>query len=139
MPPSTYLEAADQFLNVADLQIGYGSFSNGCYLYWKGGRGDTRNAEFRCNKNKGHKFWIRKKGNDYLIGWTRGNTSCPLYWKGGSGNTKNAEFKCGQKGGKFWIRPIVGRMENRNNVIDTSDNPSYNLILLTSNFTFLEI
>ena len=70
-------------------------------MFWLGGSGTTKNAEFRCNENKGDIFWIEKRGNDYLIGYD----NCPLFWKGGSGTTSlNAEFRCGGNGDTFWIR-----------------------------------
>ena len=96
-------ESADKFIGSNSIEIGYGDHSNGCYLYWKGGSGTTKNAEFRCKKNKGDKFWIKKSG-DKTNGYKIGYDNCPLYWSGGYGTTHNGEFRCGSPGDKFWIR-----------------------------------
>ena len=51
---------ADLLLGNPNLEIGFGSFSNGCYLSWSRGSGSRNNVEFQCNKNKGDKFSIKK-------------------------------------------------------------------------------
>ena len=93
-------ESADQFLG-ANLEIGFGPFVGGCYLYWQGQSGNTKDAQFRCGESSGDKFWIKKRGMDYYIGFAE----CPLYWRGDQGYRKNAEFRCGDSGDAFWIKP----------------------------------
>ena len=95
--------SVDRFTNNKDLQFGFG---DNCYLYWRGGSGNTKNGEFRCKKSSGDKFWIEKRSDLYSIGTYVGDLRCPLYWRGDSGNVKNAEFRCGQPiSDLFWIRP----------------------------------
>ena len=89
----------DMFEGTDKLQIGYG---NNCHLFWRGDRGNVKNAEFRCATSKGDNFWIKKQGDQYAIGFD----DCPLYWRGDSGNVKNAEFRCGKPiSDLFYIKP----------------------------------
>ena len=95
--------SVDRFTNNKDLQFGFGST---CYLHWRGDSGNTKNAEFRCNKASEDHFWIEKRSGLYAIGTYVGGLRCPLYWEGDSGNVKNAEFRCGKPiSDLFWIRP----------------------------------
>ena len=95
--------SVDRFTNNKDLRFGFGK---DCYLNWKGGDPNTKNAEFRCGVDTNDRFWIEKRSDLYAIGTDIGSRRCPLYWRGDSGNVKNAEFRCDKPVvDLFWIRP----------------------------------
>ena len=95
---------ADAYSYYMWVEVEHEGVMTNCPLFWKGGPVSNRNAEVRCNQDKGDKFYIYTRELNEKIGYMRSGEKCNMF--SDSSNGSNAAFGCGNSGDGIFVVDI---------------------------------